>query len=81
MEQQNKERFMYVLAGAVVSCAAIITGATLLVKVPPENNTLVSMAIGQLLGMAVTVVGYFFGSSKSSADKNDIIAGKKEEGQ
>lgn len=75
MESKNKERFMYFLGGFVVACAALIVGATLLVQLPTDSGTLaiVSMAIGQMLGMAVAVVQYFFGSSKGSADKNEII--------
>ena len=76
MQDTTKERFMYFLGGFVVACAAIVVGMTLILKLPQDSGTLaiISMAIGQLLGMAVTVVGYFFGSSKSSADKNALLS-------
>jgi hypothetical protein len=42
--------------------------------IPPDNKDIVNIAIGALMTMAGTVVNYFFGSSKSSADKNELLA-------
>ena len=39
-----------------------------------ENNSLLTMLLGSLSTDAGMVVGYFFGSSRSSAEKNQTIA-------
>jgi len=59
--------------------AILILGATfylgyvLLTKtIPSENRDIVNVALGLILGLSGTVVGYYFGSSKSSSDKNKI---------
>lgn len=42
-------------------------------KVPPENLDLVVYMLGQLSTLAAGAMVYYFGTSKSSADKNEII--------
>ena len=70
---------MYILA------AIIVTGyfalLVLLVKngVPKGNETLFNTAMGTLLASFATVVAYWFGSSKSSSDKNEMLKGGKNE--
>ena len=81
MKDNSKERFMYILGGFVVLCFAIVVVMTLLLHLPTDSGTLaiISMAIGGLMGMAVSVVGYFFGSSKSSSDKNALLGNATEQ--
>lgn len=77
MNSNKKEWYMYVL-GAVVVLGSI--GATIMAMkfmIPVTNHDIVVLGIGQLFGMALSVVGYFFGSSKSSADKTELLADKK----
>ena len=74
MNPINKERFMYILGGFVVGCAVIVVGFLVFYPLPQGNHDIVNISLGTLLGMAVNVVGYFFGSSKSSADKNEMLA-------
>lgn len=81
MKETTKERFMYFLGGFVVAISAVVIVLLIYQPLPQENKDIVNIALGTLLGMAVTVVGYFFGSSKSSSDKNALISGKSEEKQ
>ena len=37
------------------------------------HETTINLLIGALIGAFSTVVGYFYGSSKGSAEKNDLI--------
>ncbi|MHB1050997.1 MAG: hypothetical protein ACYC09_13030 [Bacteroidota bacterium] len=74
MNPINKERFMYFLGGGIVSLSFIILVLLVFNPLPSENKDIVNIALGTFLGMAVTVVGYFFGSSKSSSDKNAMLA-------
>lgn len=48
-------------------------------EIPATNEQLVTFMLGQLSGMAGTAVVYYFGTSKSSADKNEIIERRAEE--
>ena len=74
MKNLTKEMFMYVLGGFVILCTAGIIFLLAIHAVPQDNMNIVNIAIGALMTMAGTVVNYFFGSSKSSSDKNELLA-------
>jgi len=74
MNPVSKERFMYIIGGFVIGCAVAIVALLVFVQLPETNKDIVNISLGTLLGMAVTVVSYFFGSSKSSADKSEAMA-------
>jgi len=38
-----------------------------------KDQQTINLVIGALLGAFGTVVGYFYGSSKGSADKNEMV--------
>lgn len=46
----------------------------LFIKIPPENENLFNMSLMALVAMVNQGVGYFLGSSVSSAKKDDAIA-------
>ena len=73
MNTNYKEIFMYALAAAVVLLVFAVIAVLMFRVTPPENSELLYTAIGLALGWGTNVIGYFFGSSKSSADKTDII--------
>ena len=73
MNPITKERYMYILGGFVVGFAVAVVVALVFYPVPDPNRDIVNVSLGTLLGMAVTVVSYFFGSSKSSADKTEML--------
>ena len=66
-----KDIFMYVLGGIVVFSFVAIT---VLLIFRPELKDSLNLVIGAWLTAFGTVVGYFYGSSKGSADKNDLIS-------
>ena len=68
---KTREIFMYVLGGIVVISFIAIT---ILLIFRPEFKDSLNLVIGAWLTAFGTVVGYFFGSSKGSSDKNDLIA-------
>jgi hypothetical protein len=68
-----REIFFYTL-GALIVVGFFITFITmLLTKVSAETTNLWG---GALIGAFGTVVGYFYGSSKGSADKNEMLNNK-----
>lgn len=77
MKPSYKETFMYVLGALVVLLSASVIFLLIFHDLPENNKDIVNIALGTLLGMAVTVVGYFYGSSKSSTDKTEIISKKE----
>lgn len=72
-----KEIYMYLLGAFVVGVSGIILYTMIYHPLPEFNKDIVNIALGALLTMAGTVVNYFFGSSKSSADKNEMLTGAK----
>jgi len=66
----GKEIFMYVLGALVV--VGFFTILWYLIKQGTFEST-INLAIGSLIGAFATIVGYFYGSSKGSSDKNELI--------
>lgn len=76
MNKATKDWFQYGL-GAIFIVGYFVVLMFLLTKsVPAENATLVNVLFGILSASVGAIVGYFFGSSKGSSDKNDLIANK-----
>ena len=75
-----KDFFQYLLATVIV--VAFFWFLILLVNnsVPPDNQNLLNLVVGALIGSFTSIVGYFFGSSKGSAEKTDIIAKQNQNG-
>lgn len=71
-----KDIYQYALAALIVlSFVAIVI---LVIITGSQDNAVMNTLTGALAAIVVMVAGYFFGSSKGSAEKNDIIAnGKK----
>ena len=67
----------YILAGLIVLAYFILLYFLIFYAVPEGNQRLLDIASGALLMAFSGVVGYYFGSSKSSADKNQLLAQSK----
>jgi len=70
MKSDSEKKYMAMLALVIIIGVFYITYLLLTTAVPEENKDAVNMALGLLFGLAGAVVGYYFGSSKSSSDKN-----------
>jgi len=68
---KTKDIFFYAL-GALIVIGFFVTLAFLIIK--GTNPDAVNLVIGALLGAFGTVVGYFYGSSKSSQSKDETIS-------
>lgn len=69
--------FMYILGALITVCIIAVIGALLFVPVPEQNQRILDMCLGGLLVQFASVVNYFFGSSKGSADKTEMINAAK----
>jgi len=71
-------RFVYWLATAWSSFAVIYIVAITFVPIPDNNIRFADTILGFLLGTVVaTILNFFFGSSKSSKDKDELLKGSK----
>lgn len=70
---KKQEIAMYILGGFIVAGFFALLGMLIYNPAPSENSNLLNIVIGALIGAFMTVVGYYYGSSKGSADKNDLI--------
>ncbi len=66
-----KEIYQYALAAAIVIVFFVIL--VLMIEKGTDANPVLNVMVGTLGTITVMVASYFFGSSKGSADKNDII--------
>ena len=59
----------------IIFCLAWFAGLYFIV-IPEGNRDLVNIVTGALMGTVITqIYNYYFGSSKSSSDKTDIMNG------
>ncbi len=70
---KGKDIFMYVL-GALVVIGFFSVLFYLIYKGDFEST--LNLAIGALIGAFGTIVGYFYGSSKGSSEKNEMLIKK-----
>lgn len=73
MKREFKDYFQYIFAGVIVLGFFALMYMLIMKTIPVDNNDTLNLVIGGLLGAFSTIVGYFFGSSKGSAEKNEIL--------
>ncbi len=64
---------LYILAWTVIIGFFALMGFLLKIPVPQDQSGVIFMLFGSLSSAFGAVIGYFFGSSKSSSDKNEQI--------
>lgn len=68
--------FSYVLAGLILVGFFGLLGLLVFRPTPVDNSNLLNISVGALISAFTGVVGYFFGSSLGSKEKNQILADK-----
>ena len=71
-----KTIYQYVLGAIIVAGFFVATYLLIYNSVPVENNDVLNMLLGALMAQFVNVVAYFYGSSKGSSDKTEIMSNK-----
>lgn len=79
MSRREKDYFQYGLAAGIVVGFIILLGVLFAVEMPAGNKEASLILIGVLAGSFKDVVGYFFGSSKGSSEKTELLSGKPTE--
>jgi membrane protein YqaA with SNARE-associated domain len=79
MDKTQKDIFQYALAAVVVVGFFAVLGALVFWPVPVENKDALNIMLGALVGaFSGGVIGYFFGSSKGSSEKTELMAQDKQ---
>ena len=75
MKKENL--FVYIIGGFIVLS---MIGVIVLLFFFPEKDALLDQAVNSLIVNFTLIVGYYFGSSQGSSDKNKMLneKGKKE---
>lgn len=73
-------KFTNAFAMVYTICSFIYISLFFFVKIPDSNRDIVNIITGVVITTGlVTIINYLFGSSKSSADKNEAISKALEE--
>lgn len=73
-----KNLFTHTLGIIVVLEVLAFVAFLCLLEVPVNNQRLLDVTLGTLLGAFNLIIGYYFGSSKGSADKTELLANRPE---
>lgn len=73
MNKKLKDIFMYSLAGLTAIITLVLICVVFIFEVPERNHDIALMMLGQFKMIDVMVYSYFFNSTKSSSEKNDMI--------
>ena len=73
MNKASKDVFMYTLAGLVMVLLFGSLYVIFFIPIPMENKELAYMGFGLAMGWGTLVLNYFFGSTKGSSEKTEMI--------
>ena len=68
-----KDLFMYGLGALISICFFVVLYLLIFKPIPPENRDVFYLILGALIGLESTIVNYFYGSSRGSAEKSELI--------
>jgi heme A synthase len=71
--KNTREILMYVLAAIFVLGFFVLVGMLLSKGIPEQNQELLHLSIGTLLAIVTMIMQWFFGSSRGSSDKNELL--------
>jgi len=70
----KKDINQYILAWTIISAFSLLCSFLLFNSIPTGQSDVVYLLFGGLVSGFTTVINYFFGSSKGSADKNVMLS-------
>jgi len=66
----NERKVILYFAGSILAVVFFMVGLIIFVPIPETGQEHAKYALAFMLGVASTIVSYFWGSSKGSADKS-----------
>jgi heme O synthase-like polyprenyltransferase len=73
-----KDYFQYALGAIIIAGFFILLYLLIKTEIPAKNTDVLNLVIGALIGSFSTIVGYFYGSSKGSSEKTELLNKKTE---
>lgn len=73
LTKETKELIQYIFAAVLMILLFSIIALLIFKDIPYENKDVLNIGLGVVFGWGSMIVSYFFGSSKGSADKNQLI--------
>jgi uncharacterized membrane protein YbhN (UPF0104 family) len=73
---KSKDIFQYILGALIVAGFFVLLYLLISTEVPEKNTNVLNLVIGALIGSFTTIVGYFYGSSKGSSEKTELLSKK-----
>ena len=74
METKKNNKAVYILASLIVAGFFGLLSLLLFQPLPPDSSGVIFMLFGALSAAFGAVVQFFFGSSKGSSDKTELLA-------
>jgi putative flippase GtrA len=68
-----EKKYLLTLAALILFVVFLLTGMMIFIPIPESGREHAKYALAFILGVASTIITYFWGSSKGSADKSEII--------
>ena len=65
---------MYALGAVIAVGFFVLLYFIVFIEIPTSNKDIVNIVVGALVGAFAMVVSFFFGSSKGSMDKTEILS-------
>jgi hypothetical protein len=71
---KTKNLPLYIIAGIIIIGVFTLIGFLIYKPIPEINRDVLNLTIGALLVAFASVINYWFGSSKGSSDKTDLLS-------
>lgn len=72
-EDKFVRRFIYYFAAGAFGVVSLMAIMLFYVEIPAGNERVLDMTIGSMLGALLTIFAFFYGSTKGSKDKTEIM--------
>lgn len=73
MTREIKDRIQYVFGGVVMFLLFTLIALLIFYDIPEANKDVLNIGIGVVLGWGSTIVAYLYGSSRGSAEKDEML--------
>lgn len=73
----KRDYFMYVVGGVGMLSFCFLHYAIAFMDIPEENEQLFTHLVGMVEGVAITIFAYYFGSSRGSKEKTEMLGGQQ----
>ena len=67
------KRFIMYLTMTVIAFTLVLIAGLYFIDIPKENQSLIYMALGVVIGGYTSVISFWFGTSHSSANKQEVL--------